>query len=70
MERPKLGEDEDDLLKIQRDFLSSKATPAATAVRKGDKRKSGEPTRDVVHMDSEFCKTVNEVFFLFFFRVT
>ena len=68
MERPKLGEEEDDLLKIQQEFLSSKATPAATVVRKGDKRKSGEPPRDVVHMDSEFCKIVNKVFS--FFRVT
>ena len=59
MERPKLGEDEDDLLKFQQEFLSSKATPAATVVRKGDKRKSGEPPRDVVHMDSKFWKIIN-----------
>lgn len=53
MERPKLGDDEDELLKFQREFLSSQATPSASVVRMGDKRKSGEATRDVVHMDSK-----------------
>ena len=53
MERPKLGEDEDELLKFQEEFLASKAKPAATVVRKTEKRKSGETTRDVVQMDSK-----------------
>jgi hypothetical protein len=54
MERPKLGEDEEDLLKLQREFLA-KGAPSATVVRKGDKRKSGDETaRDVVSMDSKF----------------
>ena len=42
--RPTSKDTEDDLLKYQQDFLSSKATPAAKVVR-AEKRKSDDTVR-------------------------
>ena len=57
--RPKPGDSEDDLLKFQKEFLANQTKAAATVVKRGDKRKSGnedgtqtEAKRDVVQMES------------------
>ncbi|KAK7469640.1 hypothetical protein BaRGS_00036369 [Batillaria attramentaria] len=52
MERPKRGEDEDELLQFQQEFLASKASPSVSVVKKADKRKPGDTDRDVVHMET------------------
>ena len=53
--RPKPGEDEEDLLAYQDEFLSSGSSPSAKLVRPGGKRtvEDGHQTaeRDVVRLD-------------------
>ena len=54
MERPKPGEDEDDLLKFQKEFLMSGSNSASSvSIKRPEKRRSDElkETRDVVKME-------------------
>ena len=54
--RPKPGEDEEDLLAYQDEFLSSGSSPSAKLIRPGGKRtsegRSQTAGRDVVHLDA------------------
>ena len=57
--RPKPGEDEDDLLKFQQEFLAShNSSGSSVAIKRPEKRRSneGSESRDVVKMEgrSEF----------------
>ncbi|XP_025104484.1 LOW QUALITY PROTEIN: RNA polymerase II-associated protein 1-like [Pomacea canaliculata] len=52
MDRPKRGEDENELLRFQQEFLASKDVPSVTIVNKADKRKPESQDRDVVKMDA------------------
>ena len=65
--RPSHGDTEEDLLRMQQEFLESKAKPAAALLRKPEKRRSDEAVtarvddgglpdtgRDVVSMDGMF----------------
>ncbi|XP_076441793.1 RNA polymerase II-associated protein 1-like [Babylonia areolata] len=52
MERSNLGNNEDELLKFQEEFMASKTKPAVSIIKKSEKRKSVDPPRDVVHMDT------------------
>ena len=56
-QRPKPGEDEDDLLKLQQEFLSARGSQLPSAsVKRPDKRKtesSEHDSRDVVNMEGK-----------------
>ncbi|XP_033105370.1 RNA polymerase II-associated protein 1-like [Anneissia japonica] len=65
IKRPKPGENEDDLLKLQEEFLKNKVNPSVTVFKAGDKRKAegsrqidsvpekhGKVKRDVVQMSA------------------
>lgn len=56
MDRPKRGEDENELLRFQQEFLASKDVPSVTIVKKADKRKPESQDRDVVKMDGKHNK--------------
>ena len=58
--RPNRDETDEDLLRMQREFLASKGAPAAKVVRVGDKRKpetnnqsNAAAARDVVSLGNE-----------------
>lgn len=48
LKRPKPGEDEEDLLEFQRQFLAEKSSPSAALAQKGP-----TPGRDVVKMEGK-----------------
>lgn len=59
--RPKLTEDDEELLKMQEMFLSSKHSPAATVVKNSkSQKKQASFKRDVVDMQQPFSPDSTE----------